>query len=84
MKTKFDSIFGIQHSAFTASGAVFVTAITLFTTAARAPAQTGWGHALSFDGSNDWIQAGEVALANSSFTVEAWVQRRSSVSSAYV
>ena len=59
-------------------GTALLAAFTLFTTAPRAPAQNGWGNALSFDGTDDYVQDGDIPLANSSFTVEAWVQRRSS------
>lgn len=74
-KNKHHSTFTIRHSAFTAIGAALVTAITLFTTAARAPAQTVWGNVLSFDGTNDYVQADAVPLANASFTIEAWARR---------
>ena len=37
----------------------------------------GYGAALQFDGTNDYIAAGATNLANSSFTVEAWARRLS-------
>ena len=42
------------------------------------PLPTDPGCALSFDGTNDYVQAGSVPLANSSFTIEVWAQRDSS------
>ncbi len=55
----------------------FLAAITVFTTAPGALAQTGWGNALSFDGLDDYVQAGNVPLTNASFTLEAWARRDS-------
>jgi hypothetical protein len=65
------------HSALTIARSVlaFLTAIILFTSADRAPAQTGWGNALWFDGTNDYVVADAVPLANASFTIEAWARR---------
>jgi hypothetical protein len=70
MKPKPHSSFVILHSTF-----AFVAAITLITTAPCAPAQTPWGNALSFDGFDDYVQAGAVPLTNTSFTIEAWARR---------
>jgi len=78
MKMKFHLSFIIRHSAFTTFVIALVAAITVFTTTARALAQTGWGNALSFDGTNDYVVAGVVPLANSSFTIEAWARRDTS------
>jgi hypothetical protein len=36
-----------------------------------------WGTALSFDGVDDYVQAGNIPLANASFTLEAWARRDS-------
>ena len=52
-----------------------IVATPLFTATPRAPAQTGWGCALIFDGTNDYVLAGAVPLANASFTIEAWARR---------
>ncbi len=61
------------------SAIVFLAVLTFLGIAQPARAQTGWGNALSFDGVNDYVQSQQdVALANRSFSVEAWVQRRSS------
>jgi len=62
------------------TGAVFYDDLTLFTpTVPSVPAQGLWGNALSFDGQDDYVRSlSDVALSNRSFSVEAWVQRRSS------
>ena len=60
------------HSSF-----AFLAALILFTTAPRAPAQTGWGQCLVFDGVDDCVLAGNVPLTNASFTLEAWARRDS-------
>lgn len=75
MKTKLHSIVGLRRSAFAAASVVFVTAITLFVSTARAPAQSGWGNALLFDGLNDVVSASGITLSNSSLTIELWAQR---------
>lgn len=47
-------------------------------TACPTSGQTGHlGKSLRFDGSNDYVNAGSVALANNSFTVAAWAKRNS-------
>ncbi len=35
------------------------------------------GSALSFDGTNDFVQAGDIPLANASFTIDTWARRSS-------
>ena len=52
-----------------------ILSLALLATASRTSAQSMWGSALSFDGVNDYVQAGSVPLANSSFTLEAWARR---------
>ena len=68
MNTKLHSTFCLQPFAF-------LFGLVLLVATPRAPAQTDWGSALSFDGVNDYVQAGAVPLANSSFTLEAWARR---------
>jgi len=53
--------------------------LALFAASSRTPAQSVWGTALSFDGVDDYVQAGAIPLANSSFTIEAWARRDSAV-----
>lgn len=62
-------------SNFKAIGAALMAGITLFILSLSAPAQTGWGHALLFDGTNNYVRADEVPLADRSFTIEAWARR---------
>ncbi len=75
MKTKLASMFHAAHPTFAAMVPTLATAITLLATTPRAPAQTGWGNALWFDGTNAYVRADEVPLANASFTLEAWARR---------
>jgi hypothetical protein len=51
MRTSSHSTFCILHSTFV------LAALTLFSTTPRASAQTVWGNALSFDGTNDYVLA---------------------------
>jgi len=52
-----------------------LAAIALFTFAPFVPAQTVWSNALYFDGVDDFVQAADVPLADSSFTLEVWARR---------
>ena len=63
MKTKHPSAF------------VLLSALALFTTA-PAPAQTNWGNALSFDGTNDYVVVTNFgwAVPTNEVTVEFWQQ----------
>jgi hypothetical protein len=74
MKTKLHSPSNIVHSSF-----ALVAAITLFTTSYRAPAQTGPGYALSFNGMNSYVavNAQNVPIGNSDYTIEAWIRPNS-------
>jgi len=54
--------------------AVLLAALTLFTATPRAPAQTVWTNALSFDGVNDYVDLPDAVWFNGDFTVEAWVK----------
>ena len=75
MKTRLLSTFAIRHSLFTPIATALLAAFTLLTTAARAPAQTGWGNALSFDGVNDAVSVSGITLTNTSMTIELWARR---------
>ena len=51
-----------------------LAALNLFTTAPSAPAQTGWGNALSFDGANDLVQIRQFGMIapTTEITIEFW------------
>jgi hypothetical protein len=75
MKTKLHSTFDIRHSALIIIGTAVLAAITLFTGSPRAPAQTGPGYALSFNGTNSYVavNAQNVPIGNSDYSLEAWI-----------
>jgi len=58
LKTKHHSALCILHSAF------ILGSLTLFTSSLRAPGQTVWSKALSFDGVNDHVLGGAVNVSN--------------------
>ncbi|GEM_PF-1424151 len=64
------STFSIRHAAFT-----LLAVITLCTVPPRAPAQTSWGNALSFDGADDFVDLGTGGpVLGTNFTQEAWIK----------
>jgi O-glycosyl hydrolase len=65
MKTKLSSAFRFPLSIFTVTAA-----FALFAAAARAPAQTVWTNALSFDGTNDYVVFDRPV--SNDFTIECW------------
>ena len=74
MKTRFHSAFCTLHSAF-----LLLAAVAMLATAPRAPAQTGWGNALSFDGVDDYVVITNfgAAVSTNEVTVEFWQRVRS-------
>ena len=76
MKPKDHSSFIIHHSSFAAIGAVLLAALTLDATIPRAPAQTGWGSALQFDGVDDLVRITNFGLVmpTNEVTVEFWLK----------
>ncbi len=80
MKTQQHSKLDIRHSAFIAIGTALLAAITLFATAPRAPAQTGPGYALSFNGTNAYVLVAStwtVPAGTDPYTIEAWIRPNS-------
>jgi alpha-tubulin suppressor-like RCC1 family protein len=77
MKGEHRTVFAVGKPAVTAFVVAPLAALALFANAPRAQAQNGWGTAVSFDGVDDYVQAGAVPLAASSFTIEAWARRQS-------
>jgi hypothetical protein len=74
MKTTIHSKIESRRWTIGPFGAALVAALTLFTTAARAPAQPGWGHALSFDGNGDILQVAHNGALNAyPLTITAWI-----------
>src|SRR5512143_4338866 len=69
----------IQRPRACAFLAAVMVAFACFSLAPSGVAQSPWGNALSLDGVDDYVNAGAVPLANSSFTVEAWARRQSAV-----
>jgi Concanavalin A-like lectin/glucanases superfamily len=57
------------------SSSLLLMLLSLFTAAARAPAQSVWGYALSFDGTSDAVSATGITLTNTSMTLELWAKR---------
>lgn len=75
MNANLTSTFGSRSTALIVGRAAFLAALIQFTTITHAPAQTGWGNALSFDGFNDVVTASGITLSNSALTIELWAQR---------
>jgi alpha-tubulin suppressor-like RCC1 family protein len=58
---------------------VVIASFTLLAVLLPARGQDGWGNALSFDGTNDYVRMNPgVTLSNSSFTIEFWAKRQGS------
>ena len=72
MKNKLRSSFCIRHSSF-----AHLATLLLLMMPPRAPAQTNWGNALSFDGLDDYVSFG-VAPLPVPWTAEFWVNRQDS------
>lgn len=73
MKTRHHSALGVRYPARTAIGTALVAAFTLLTTIPRAPAQTNFGMAVSFDGIDDCVALPAGVWFTGPFTVEGWV-----------
>ena len=70
METKRHSPLCILHPAF------LLLPLALLTTTPRAPAQTGWGTALSFNGTDQYVVMPTNTWFGNEFTIEAWVYTR--------
>jgi hypothetical protein len=80
MKTIQHSTLGLRYSAATACSAVLVAAITSFTMAPHARAQSGPGYALLFNGTNAFLSVAStytVPYSTDPYTIEAWIKPNS-------
>ncbi len=71
MNTKHHSSFIRHPSSF------WILLLALFTATPRAPAQTSWGNALSFNGSSQYVTVPPDTWFGNEFTIEVWVYERS-------
>ncbi len=72
MKIKFPASRVINRCVF-----LLMATVALFGAGSRATAQSIWGYALSFDGTNDSVSANGITITNTSMTIELWARRAS-------
>ena len=75
MKTNHPSPFTLRHLPFVLLATVCLAALP-------ARAQTYWGYALSFNGTNSYVSFGAVPPLSNSWTAEFWVNRQDSPNTA--